>query len=66
MLEKIKALLGSIRFYIVTLAAVSAVLTAVADGVFSSAVLFETLRNWLAAVVAIGSLDSVATKLKAQ
>ena len=52
MANKIFVLLGSVRFWIVTLTAVISVL--------SGTPLLETLQVWAAAVTAIGTLDSVA------
>jgi len=54
MAEKVFALLGSVRFWIVTLTAVISVL--------QGTPLLETVQMWAAAVVAIGSLDSVASR----
>lgn len=54
MANKIIALLGSVRFWIVTLTAVISVLQGMP--------VLETVQVWAAAVVAIGSLDSVASK----
>lgn len=55
MTEKVLDILASVRFWIITLTAVVAVL----DG---NAVL-TVVQAWLAAVAAIGTLDSVATKI---
>ena len=54
MSTKIKALLGSVRFWIVTLTAIISVL--------SGTPVLETFQVWAAAVTAIGTLDSIATK----
>lgn len=62
MIDKLKAILGSVRFWIVTLTAVLALLQAVANGSFTLDVAFNTAQVWLAAVVGIGTLDSVAVK----
>jgi len=55
MISKVVALLGSVRFWIVTLTAVISVL--------NGAPVLETFQVWAAAVVGIGTLDSVATKI---
>ena len=62
MLEKIKEILGSIRFWIVTLTAILALLQALSNGTLSADIIFDTLQIWLATVVGIGTLDSVATR----
>ena len=54
MAEKIFALLGSVRFWVVTLTAVISVL--------NGTPLLETLQVWAAAVTAIGTLDSFASR----
>lgn len=54
MLNKIFAIFGSVRFWILTLTAVIAIL----DG---QAVL-SVIQVWLAAVAALGTLDSFALK----
>lgn len=62
MFDKIKAILGSVRFWIVTLTAVVAVLEALTAGTLTLEYVFNTVQVWLVAVVGIGTLDSVATK----
>lgn len=55
MIEKVLALLGSLRFWIVTLTAVTSYLNGVD---------FQTVLNiWAAAVVGLGTADSVAERL---
>lgn len=54
MVDKVFTILGSVRFWIVTLTALVAIL----DG---DAVL-TVVQGWLAAVAAIGTLDSVASR----
>jgi hypothetical protein len=63
MLEKIVRVLGSLRFWIVTLTAVIAVLTGVEKSGFSMVDLLNTIQVWLLAVAGIGTLDSIAEKL---
>jgi len=62
MLQKIKNILGSIRFWIATLTASLAILEAISVGTITIQYVFEVAQIWLAAVVAIGTLDSVAVK----
>lgn len=62
MVQKIKAILGSIRFWILTLTGVVAVLSSITDGTASLQVVFDIIEKWLIAVVGLGTLDSVATK----
>lgn len=63
MQTKLRNLLGSLRFWIVTVVAILAVLqSAEANGAFVLIDVLETAQVWLIAVVGIGTLDSVATK----
>lgn len=55
MAQKILALLGSIRFWILTLTAVLAVL--------QGAPLLDTIQVWGLAVAAVGTIDSAASKI---
>lgn len=59
---KIKELTGSLRFWILTLGAVIAILEETAVGTLGMPFVFKTIEVWLGAVVALGTLDSVATK----
>lgn len=63
MVDKLKAILGSVRFWIVTLTAVLAVLEAIVGGTLTMQLVFDTAQIWLAAVVGIGTLDSVAERI---
>jgi len=54
MLEKVLNILGSVRFWIVTLTAVV--------GVLNGQDVSTVVQVWLAAVAGLGTLDSVATK----
>jgi hypothetical protein len=54
MTNKIVDILKSVRFWIVTLIAVTSIL--------EGADLVNTIQVWLGAVAAIGTLDSIATK----
>ncbi len=57
--EKLKGILGSLRFWLVTLTAA----LAIAEIVWGGTEVVRVLQAWLAAVVGIGTLDSVATKI---
>jgi len=62
-MTKIKTLVSSIRFWLVTLTAVVAVLQGYVDNnVFIIADILVVIEVWLGAVVGIGTLDSIATK----
>lgn len=54
MTNKVKALLGSLRFWLVTITAIVSIL--------NGSPVLETFQVWAAAVTAIGTLDSVAKK----
>lgn len=56
--EKLKAILGSIRFWIVTLGMVVAVLEAIASGATNT--IPEIIMGWLGIVVGIGTVDKLA------
>lgn len=54
---KIKAILGSIRFWTVTLGFAAAFFSSVESDGFSYALLFESIRNWALVVAGVGTLD---------
>ena len=56
------ALFSSLRFWIATLALISSILEAYANGTFTLAYAYNDIQIWLGVVLAIGSFDSVATK----
>ena len=62
MKDKVKALLGSIRFWIVTLTAIVAILETTIGG-FDFAGILEIIKVYLVTVAGIGTLDSVAEKI---
>ena len=66
MIDKIKDLLGSIRFYVVSFAWLSEYLSKISADGFDIVVLFNQLALYFGSVVAIGSLDSIATKLSSK
>ena len=59
MQDKLKALLGSVRFWIVTLTAVVAVL----EGWGDMAIVLDVFKVYLLTVAGIGTLDSIAQKV---
>jgi len=64
MIDKIKKLVGSIRFWIITLTAVSAYLSIVERSGFSWGALFDTLAVYLGTVAGVGTIDKLAENLK--
>jgi len=65
MLNKLKKIVGSVRFWIVTLAWGSAYLAGIETDGFSLLDLLDSISKWLATVAGIGTLDSIATKFGA-
>lgn len=63
MLDKIKELIGSIRFWIATLAMLSLL---AGHYLPSSQFLFDTISVWLGVVFGAGTLDSIATKVSSK
>lgn len=62
-MTKIKELFGSIRFWLVTLTAIVAILHGYVDtGLFIITDILTVVEVWLGAVVGIGTFDSIATK----
>lgn len=59
MIEKVTAILGSVRFWIVTLAWASSYLAGINEHGFTVVGLFDQLAVWLGSVAALGTLDSV-------
>lgn len=62
MLEKIKAIIGSIRFWVATLAWASDYLALVASEGFTLETLFAQVAYWLGTIVGVGTVDSVIEK----
>lgn len=60
--DKVLEILGSVRFWILTLTAALALLEASATGGLTPVYAINTVQVWLAAVVGVGTLDSVASK----
>lgn len=65
MVDKIKSLLGSLRFWVVTFAWLSDYLSKVSSEGFDLTILMSQIAMWLGTVVAIGTADSVVTKFGA-
>ena len=64
MQNKIKAITGSIRFWIITLTGVIAILESIVmTGGFDITVTLDIIKLWLVAVAGLGTLDSVASKI---
>jgi hypothetical protein len=66
MIDKIKVILGSVRFYIATFAWLSDYLAKIAVDGFDLVVLFNQLALWLGTVAAIGTADSIAQNLSSK
>jgi hypothetical protein len=64
MIDKVKKLVGSIRFWIITFTAISAYLAIVERSGFNWASLFDTLAVYLGTVAGIGTIDKLAENLK--
>lgn len=61
--EKIVGLFGSLKFWIATLAMVTMLLEAVANGTFTLQILTDLVQTWLIAVFGVGVLDGVAERI---
>jgi len=64
MIKKIKELLGSIRFWMVTFAWLADYLGKIQTNGFDWVVMFDQVGWWLGTVAVIGTADSLAKKLK--
>lgn len=62
MLNKIKALLGSVRFWLLTVAMLGEVANIALTGEPSFDAIFMVIQVWIGAVVALGTFDSVSEK----
>ena len=65
MVNKIKNLLGSIRFWIVSLGALVMVLESMAAGSFSLVSLLNVIEGWAVVVVGLGTIDGLVSKFGA-
>ena len=63
LIEKIKVLFGSIRFWIVSLIAGATLLQIYSTSGIDFMVMTDVVKVWLGVVVGIGTLDSVFVKL---
>jgi len=63
MIEKIKALLCSIRFWIIVLGAIIAVLQSINTVGIDLVQILDIIKVTLIAIVGLGTLDSVSVKL---
>ena len=57
--DKLKAVLGSLRFWLITITAA----LAIAEILWGGTEVIRILEAWLITVVGIGTLDSVAMKI---
>lgn len=63
MMAKIMAIVGSVRFWLTTLAALSVYVGLVQANGFDWKILFDTIAGWLAAVSITGTVDKLGTNL---
>jgi len=66
MKEKLVALLGSVRFWLITLAAASVYVGLVEQNGFSLKVLLDSVAVWLATVAGVGTVDRFADHITAK
>lgn len=64
-IDKVKELVTSIRFWILTLTGVSAILAQYSAGGLTVDFFFNTVKVYLIAVATVGTIDSAATKIGA-
>jgi TM2 domain-containing membrane protein YozV len=62
MLSKIKEILGSIRFYMITFGSASAYMAYVELNGFSWSSLLNAVAIWLGVVAGVGTIDKATTK----
>jgi len=65
MLDKIKALFGSLRFWIIILGAVIAVLQSISTTGLNMVDILDIIKVTLIAIVGLGTADSIVTKFGA-
>lgn len=64
MQNKIKAITGSVRFWIITLTGIIAILEGIViTGGFDILATLDIIKIWLVAIAGLGTLDSVASKI---
>ena len=61
--EKIVLVVTSLRFWLITLAAVGMIFDLKTGNTLNTASVIEVIRNWLIAIAAVGTADSIATRL---
>ena len=61
--EKLKALFGSLKFWLATSVFITAVLEALVSGAFTLPYLFDIGQTWLAVVTGIGIFDGGMERL---
>ena len=64
MKEKILAILGSVRFWMITLAAASIYVGNVQSNGFDLKILLDSIATWLGVVVGVGTADKLAQAVK--
>jgi len=62
MLEKIKTLLGSIRFWLITIAWLGVYLAVVEKSGFQLPELFTQIGIWLGSIATVGTVDKFSKK----
>lgn len=62
MIEKVKAIVGSVRFWIITLTAITGFLTLVEVNGFKVSDLLGVITAWLGTVAGVGTLDKFSEK----
>lgn len=63
MINKIKGILGSIRFWVITLGWLAAYLAGVEKEGFIWSSLMDQVALWLGSVAVVGSADSIAERI---
>lgn len=62
MIEKIKSVIGSIRFWMITLGSASAYIAFVETSGFTWSSLLNAIAIWIGVITGVGTADSIATK----
>ena len=63
MIDKLKALFGSLRFWVILLASITAILQSISLNGGDLVSILDIIRNTLIAIVGLGTLDSVSEKM---
>ncbi len=63
LVEKVKALFGSLKFWLATSVFITGLLGALVDGTFTVAFLINIGQTWLAVVAGIGVLDGITERI---